>query len=141
MFDVALISAGAQIALATSHDEEHPPEHIIDGTTETFWCSTGLFPQEFVITFQSLMNINSIRIECSGVKKLQIERSVHNDPIDFEMINKAKDLEHANDNLQVEEIAANHVTARHLKFIIVSGYDHFVSVHKVHVDGSASHEQ
>jgi hypothetical protein len=51
------------------------------------------------------------------------------------------DLEHANDHLQVEEISANRVTARHLKFTIVSGYDHFVSVHRVRVDGSASHEQ
>ena len=31
MFDVALLSAGAQIALATSHDENHPPENILDG--------------------------------------------------------------------------------------------------------------
>ena len=31
MFDVALSSAGATIALATSFDENHPPENIIDG--------------------------------------------------------------------------------------------------------------
>ena len=31
MFDVALASAGAKVALATSYDEEHPPENIIDG--------------------------------------------------------------------------------------------------------------
>ena len=31
MFDVALRSAGATIALATSFDENHPPENIIDG--------------------------------------------------------------------------------------------------------------
>ena len=31
MFDVALSSAGAQVVLATSNDENHPPEHIIDG--------------------------------------------------------------------------------------------------------------
>ena len=31
MFDVALSSAGASIALATSFDENYPPENIIDG--------------------------------------------------------------------------------------------------------------
>ena len=31
MFDVALSSAGATIALATSYDENYPPENIIDG--------------------------------------------------------------------------------------------------------------
>ena len=31
MFDVALASTGAKIAIATSYDENHPPENIIDG--------------------------------------------------------------------------------------------------------------
>jgi len=31
MFDVALSKAGATIALATSFDEDYPPENIIDG--------------------------------------------------------------------------------------------------------------
>lgn len=31
MFDVALSSAGATVALATSYDENYPPENIIDG--------------------------------------------------------------------------------------------------------------
>ena len=31
MFDVALSSAGASIALVTSFDENFPPENIIDG--------------------------------------------------------------------------------------------------------------
>jgi len=31
MFDVALSKAGASIALATSFDENYPPENIIDG--------------------------------------------------------------------------------------------------------------
>ena len=31
MFDVAINSAGATIALAISFDENHPPENIIDG--------------------------------------------------------------------------------------------------------------
>lgn len=29
------------------------------------------------------------------------------------------------------------VTAVHLRVVIESGYDHFVSVHKLHVDGTA----
>lgn len=31
MYDVANVSAGALVALATAHDERHPPENIIDG--------------------------------------------------------------------------------------------------------------
>ena len=42
MFDVALGSAGAQVVLASSSDENYPPENIIDGydlreTCVLFW--------------------------------------------------------------------------------------------------------
>ena len=50
-------------------------------------------------------------------------------------------MEPANDHLQTEEINVSNSSARHLKFTILSGYDHFISVHRVRVDGSASHEQ
>lgn len=87
MFNVALASSGAQISLATSSDEKHQPENIIDGwdnsktwnwrelwfykfenkiirNPNTFWATTGLFPQELIVSFQGLMNISSVKIEC-----------------------------------------------------------------------------
>jgi hypothetical protein len=37
--------------------------------TETFWATTGLFPQEFIVSFSSEMSINSITIHCSNGKQ------------------------------------------------------------------------
>lgn len=77
----------------------------------TFWASTGLFPQELVVSFQGSMNLSSVKIDCcSGkyntfynlyffkntkiyhktfiVKHLRIQRSVSNDPVDFEPIHE-----------------------------------------------------
>lgn len=138
MFDVALSSAGAQVVLATSSDENNAPENIIDGNSDTFWSTTGMFPQEFVISFQSLMNLNSVRLMSYGVKQLLVERSVQNDPNDFEVIGE-KIFEATDGRLQEEEIPASNLTATHLRFTISSAYDHFCSVHKVHVDGNAVH--
>ncbi|ELT90101.1 hypothetical protein CAPTEDRAFT_17698 [Capitella teleta] len=138
MFDVALSAAGAQISFATSCDENFPPEHIIDGKDDTFWSSTGLFPQEFVVTFASLMNINTIKIECSNVRKLLIERSVQNEPDDFEPVEQ-KDMENSDGQWQSEEISVSNMTAVHLKFTVMAAYDHFVAVHRLHVDGNAVH--
>jgi len=42
-------------------------------------------------------------------------------------------------HLQSEEIPLSKVEAHHLKFVIESAHDHFVSVHKVQVDGEAVH--
>ena len=37
---------------------------IIFRKTETFWVSTGLFPQQFIISFASKININSLHLDC-----------------------------------------------------------------------------
>jgi len=45
------------------------------------------------------------------------------------------EFEQTEGSLQVEEFPLNRATANYLKLVIESGYSHFVSVHKVHVDG------
>ncbi|CAH1775630.1 unnamed protein product [Owenia fusiformis] len=138
MFDVALANAGAQVVLATSSDEKHPPENMIDGQTETFWTSTGMFPQEFIISFQQLMNVNTIKMDTFNVKGLQLERSVQNEPNDFQPLDE-KDLVSTDGQLQHNEFSFSSTTAQHLRVVINSGHDHFISVHKLHVDGTAVH--
>ncbi|XP_064606938.1 intraflagellar transport protein 25 homolog [Liolophura sinensis] len=136
MFDVALASAGSQVVLATSHDDKHPPEHIIDGNTDTFWVTTGMFPQEFIVTFTKMMSMKNIELSTHNVRKLCIERSVQHDPVDFEPL-KEIELDSSEGQLQMGSADVGSVTAVHLRVVIESGYDHFVSVHKLHVDGAA----
>lgn len=139
MFDVAFKDAGASVILSTCCDEENPPENIIDGSSQTFWMSTGLYPQEFVISFAGLMNVNSVAIECNSVRNLRVERSIQNEPQDFEVIGE-KELENLEGHIQSEEFPiSNNTTAQHLRFSIDSAYDHFISVHKVVVNGTAIH--
>ena len=38
-------------------------------------------------------------------------------------------------HLQSEEIPLSKVEAQHLKFIVQTAHDHFVSIHKLQVDG------
>ncbi|CAH1243851.1 intraflagellar transport protein 25 homolog [Branchiostoma lanceolatum] len=138
MLDVALASTGAQVVLATSSDENFPPENIIDGSGSTFWLTTGLFPQEFIISFTNLMNINNIRLLTTNVEGLTIERSVQNEPVNFEPLTE-KVLEFVEGELQSEDIQVDATTAHHLRFVIKSGFDHFISIHRVNVNGSAVH--
>lgn len=81
---------------------------------ETFWTTTGLFPQEFIVAFQGLMNVEKIALQsCNSmllvhkfrnisfnlirhlvninifgfpVAHMSIARSVQNEPVDFEVI-------------------------------------------------------
>ncbi|KAI4591376.1 hypothetical protein MJG53_020385, partial [Ovis ammon polii x Ovis aries] len=109
--DLCLSSEGTEVILATSSDEKHPPENMIDGNPETFWTTTGMFPQEFIICFHK-----HVRIE-----KLVIQSY-------FELLNHL----YLFFPLQACD---GHVT--YLRFIIVSAFDHFASVHSVSAEGMA----
>ncbi|XP_038048430.1 intraflagellar transport protein 25 homolog [Patiria miniata] len=139
MFDVALSGAGAKVVLTTSSDENYPPENMLDGKAESFWISTGMFPQEFVISFAGMMNVSKIKLSCFHVRGLSIQRSVQKEPLDFEVIDE-RELTPSDASLQLEEFKFDETTARHMKFIIKSGFDHFVSVHKLNIDGTAVRE-
>ncbi|XP_063410633.1 intraflagellar transport protein 25 homolog [Mytilus trossulus] len=138
MFDVALKSAGAQVVLATSSDDKYPPENIIDGDSETFWTTTGLFPQEFVIKFTSMMNMSKVELASCNVRRLILEKSMDSEPLNFEPIKEIEMNSH-DGQLQSEEINLGNVQAQHLRVVIDSAYDHFAAVYRLHVDGTAAH--
>ncbi|CAH2311193.1 intraflagellar transport 25 homolog [Pelobates cultripes] len=128
--DLCLSSAGAWVKLATSSDERHPAEHIVDGNPETFWMTTGMFPQEFIISLNSVSKINKISIQSSSIQRLQIETSMSKDPINFERCVE-KELEHVEGQRQTEEITLSGIQATYLRFVILSGYDPFVAIYSV----------
>ncbi|GAB1606699.1 intraflagellar transport protein 25 homolog [Argonauta hians] len=136
MLDLALAEHGATIGVATSSDEDFPPENIIDGKTETFWATTGLFPQEFVLSFPSLMDITEIGIFCCNVADLRIETNVKNslDYNDWTFL--AKSTLPMMESELVEERFQVDSQAQYLRFLILSGHDCFASIHKVFVVGT-----
>ncbi|KAJ8039979.1 Intraflagellar transport protein 25-like [Holothuria leucospilota] len=100
--DVAAATSGAQVVLATSSDGSNPPENMIDGKLDTFWTTTGLYPQEFILSFTNLMNLKNIKLHTFQVKGLQIERSVQQEPTEFETLQVAE-LSPSDASLQMEE--------------------------------------
>ncbi|XP_049631063.1 intraflagellar transport protein 25 homolog [Suncus etruscus] len=132
--DLCLSSEGAEVILATSSDEKHPPENIIDGNPETFWTTTGMFPQEFIICFHKHVRIEKLVIQTYFVRTLKIEKSTSKEPLEFEQWIQ-RDLTHTEGQLQNEEILVRDGHATYLRFIITSGFDHFASVHRVSAEG------
>ncbi|XP_078529578.1 intraflagellar transport protein 25 homolog isoform X2 [Lissotriton helveticus] len=128
--DFCLASNGGKVVLATSSDEKHPPEHIIDGNSGTFWTTTGMFPHEFIISLKGLANINTITVQSYLVKHLRVEKSTSKDPVGFE-VSHERDLEHIEGQLQTEEFNLSGTQVAHLRFVILSGFDHFVAINRV----------
>ncbi|KAF6344678.1 heat shock protein family B (small) member 11 [Rhinolophus ferrumequinum] len=134
--DLCLSSEGAEVILATSSDEKHPPENIIDGNPETFWTTTGMFPQEFIVCFHRLVRIERLVIRSYFVRTLKIEKSTAKEPVDFEQWIE-RDLVHTEGQLQNEEIMARDDHATYLRFIITSAFDHIAAVYSISAEGVA----
>ncbi|XP_019521939.1 PREDICTED: intraflagellar transport protein 25 homolog isoform X1 [Hipposideros armiger] len=135
--DLCLSSEGAEVILATSSDEKHPPENIIDGNPETFWTTTGMFPQEFIVCFHKRVKIERLVIRSYYVRTLKIEKSTSKEPVDFEQWIE-RDLVHTEGQLQNEEIMARDGLATYLRFIITSAFDHFAAVYSISAEGIAA---
>ena len=60
VLDYARAENGASIIMCTSVDERFPPEQMLDGKDSTFWMTTGMFPQEFVLALKKGVNVSKI---------------------------------------------------------------------------------
>ncbi|XP_024909075.1 intraflagellar transport protein 25 homolog isoform X1 [Cynoglossus semilaevis] len=143
MSDISLSSLGAKVVVAASSDENHPPENIIDGNTNTFWMSTGMFPQEFIIRFAEPTMVSVVTVDSYNVKHLKIEKNTTQSASQFEFGTEKEitgsplllltEFENTEGHLQSNALSLSGSSATHLRFIITRGYDHFVSVHRVSV--------
>eukprot|EP00731_Ephydatia_muelleri_P019120 Em0011g1160a len=133
------MSNDARISFASSNDNRHPPDCILDRNPDTFWITTGLFPQEFIVTFARKIVAKDISIKSTGVRRLQIEASNEDDHLGNFKLVVTKDLNANEGLLQCETFKLDNVlTVKHLKFVISQAYSHFVSVHDVEVEGKTA---
>uniref|UniRef100_A0A6I8MYZ5 Intraflagellar transport 25 n=1 Tax=Ornithorhynchus anatinus TaxID=9258 RepID=A0A6I8MYZ5_ORNAN len=126
--DLCRSSEGARLVFATSFDQKHPPENILDGNSKTFWITTGMFPQEFLIGFRKQVKIYKLTLQCYFVRSIKIEKSVTEEPWDLEsLVEKAL--------WPLPQFPGAQATF--LRFIIQSAFDNFVSVYRVSAEGTA----
>lgn len=135
MTNLASSNEGAKVILASSNDDNYPPEAIIDGNPISYWLTTGMFPQQFIISFKCLVAMDSILLRCTKVQRLRIERSENTKPVNFQAVTE-KDTETKDDEIQLVKHEFPKTTATHIKIIILSGFDNFISIHSIIVTGS-----
>lgn len=119
--------------MASCVDEKFPPDNMLDGKDNTFWVTTGMFPQEFVLALDSNIRVSKITTLSLNVKKLVVEKSDQDRPDSFEKVFEVE-LSNRGDRLQTEVHQVN-ISARYLKFSLMSGYTEFATVNRVSVVG------
>ncbi|TPX61718.1 hypothetical protein PhCBS80983_g00998 [Powellomyces hirtus] len=133
----ALASAGAKISMVTSSDTSHPVDNMIDGNTKSFWMTTGLFPQEIIVSLPTLISITKIIITSTKVAHWTADISMNEKPNHFERLT-AQDVDDGDQGFQLVtlNLPKSDNTARHIRLGITKGHGPFVSIHKIAVYGN-----
>ncbi|KAK8400765.1 hypothetical protein O3P69_002516 [Scylla paramamosain] len=134
----AAVMVEARVVYASSHDPAFPPSAMLDGRPDTFWASTGLFPQVVVITLPAVTSLENLSILAYNVRRVSVARSVKALPTDFEDFVE-KELPQVDGKLQ-NSVLSEQVTAAHLRLTITEGHGHFCSLHQVSVVGTSAKE-
>ncbi|GLC38550.1 Intraflagellar transport protein 25 [Pleodorina starrii] len=133
MKDYAREENGGLIVMASCSDERFPPENMLDGKDNTFWITTGMFPQEFVLKLESCIRVSKITTLSLNVRKLAVEKCDQDKPDQFEKVFEVE-LANRGDRLQTEVHQVN-IRAKYLKFMILQGHGEFATVNRVSVVG------
>jgi len=129
MTDYAHHSKGTLVSMATCCDEKHPPQCVIDGNAKTFWSTTGLFPQELVLTLKDQTRISRVTFTCTGVQKLVVSRARDLQPLEFEKLYDTN-LSQITGQMQQDNKVIS-FEAKHIKFTLQSGWEDFAAVHQI----------
>ncbi|KAL0235227.1 hypothetical protein GEMRC1_001809 [Eukaryota sp. GEM-RC1] len=132
MEDLAYHKKGAAIFWVTAEDPEYPALNIIDGDNRSCFCTTGLFPQEIIIALPRRAKISKLRTLTLGVKEYQILYSNDEEPVQWSV---ATTVTLAPKDRPVTESSSVALEACFLKLVILSGYNHFVKIHRVFCEG------
>lgn len=63
-----------EVKCATSFDERFDPKNVLDkDDLQTFWLTTGLYPQEILIQLKAPKMISEIKFNTQGARKVIIE--------------------------------------------------------------------
>eukprot|EP00730_Choanoeca_flexa_P016970 TRINITY_DN8108_c0_g1_i4.p1 TRINITY_DN8108_c0_g1~~TRINITY_DN8108_c0_g1_i4.p1 ORF type:complete len:159 (+),score=16.60 TRINITY_DN8108_c0_g1_i4:140-616(+) len=154
MPNVCLEIDGAQVVLSTSSDNKHPPEAVIDGNDSTFWVTTGMYPQELIISFPATMRITSLETRSAAVKHMSVHKSSNTVPTGWEDLSSAgkhkelapaqgagsslhwcTDLEPAEGHMQIEAHKIAPTMLRHLRIMIKKGHHPFCAVYSIKAEG------
>jgi len=140
MLDSGLKRAGGRIVLVSSLDPDHPGEGAIDGRLDSFWISTGMYPQEIILELSQPMLISGVQLSCTRVRRIRVEASHDLGPSGFRTLAEGVFRDHGS-QLQTEHLSCCAKDGqlagggcRYLRVLILSGWDDFCTVHHVGLD-------
>eukprot|EP00930_Biecheleria_cincta_P045950 TRINITY_DN31675_c0_g1_i1.p1 TRINITY_DN31675_c0_g1~~TRINITY_DN31675_c0_g1_i1.p1 ORF type:complete len:136 (+),score=22.79 TRINITY_DN31675_c0_g1_i1:89-496(+) len=135
MPDLVSKQVGGKVLMVSSLDEGHPADNIIDGSDDSFWMSTGLYPQEILFELSTPSPVSNVKLSTTNVKSVRIECCAEDKPINFKTLAEGE-VEELSGRLQMKELPCygSSEPAAFVKVLILAGWHDFCSVHKVVIE-------
>lgn len=134
--DLAPTDGSDRVLMASSRDEDHPADNIIDGNDKTYWISTGLYPQEILLELAQPRRVSGVRLSTTNVRSVRIEGCSEPAATTFETLGSAEMDAKSKGNLQSKQLKCREQSQpiRFVKTMILSGWHDFCSVHRIVVE-------
>ena len=135
----------AEVLMTTSKDPRYPELNMVDGNMDTFWTTTGMFPQEVLVGFQErTVSLSRLKTWSHGIRRLAVQASCETQPIKFKSILDVELSEKSGSSLQTETFQINSTVGsgvRFVKIILQTGWEDFATVHNLVFEGELLEEE
>lgn len=125
---------------ATSLDTDHPPTNAIDSDETTFWTTTGLFPQELALKFQTPAQIIRITTITGKVRGISIYAATDKELTEWVEIDTFNLPAQPLKQQETHQLSLRTVTYG-VKAVINQAWGPFTAVYLIKIEGTPVHEE
>jgi len=139
MPDLVARQKGGKVLMATCLDPSHHWDNVLDPSTQTFWMSTGLYPQEILLALGKTGRISSVVLTSTNVRDVRVESCSEDQATNFQPIGQ-DEIPDAQGTLQERDIQCSPQNngSEYCKLVISSGWHDFCSIHRIVVEGESA---
>lgn len=135
MLDLASEAAGGKVLMVSSLDADHPGGNVIDGGLDSYWMSTGLYPQEILLELGRRCPVSNVQLSSTSVRHIRIEGCQEPAPLNFHKLAETS-FRDPQGQLQSEQVQCQQQDAHmcFVRVVILSGWHDFCSVRQIRVE-------
>ena len=123
----------SEVIFSSSYDDRNPPTNIFTSNKNEFFSSTGMFPQEITIQFNTVKNISKINLVSYGIKKIKIETCENDAVVKFTKQAEQSEVPNPNSIQNISLALTKNPKVKVLKIIVLEGYEDFFTIHSANI--------
>ena len=123
----------AEVIFASSYDEKNPPSNIFSSNKKEFFSSTGMFPQELCIQFETEKIVKGVSITSYGIKKVEIQTCENDSVVNFAKQAEQGDVPSSSGLQNISLTLGKSPRVKVLKIVILEGYEDFFTIQQVSI--------